>query len=67
MTTGARVRLATANGETIADQVLPLHLASLGEDVDPHVLASTPNVLSLGRRVVVDGYAFCWPAWSYSP
>jgi len=31
------------------------------------VLDSTPNVLSLGRRVVVGGYAFFWPAWSYSP
>ena len=41
VTTGTRVRLATANGETIADQVLPLDLKSLGEDIDPHVLAST--------------------------
>ena len=35
ITKGSRVRLATANGETIADQVLPLHLTSLGEDIDP--------------------------------
>ena len=64
---GERVRLATANGETVSTEVLPLNLGRLGELILPHVLDDTPNVLSLGRRVVVQGYAFHWPAWSYAP
>ena len=31
------------------------------------MLESTPSALSLGRRVAIDGPAFFWPAWSYSP
>jgi len=44
-----------------------MFLNKLKEYVKPHVLDSTPNVLSLGRRVIVDGYSFEWPAHSYSP
>ena len=64
---GSKVTLATANGDTESSEVLPLYLNKLKEKVQPHVLNSTPNVLSLGRRVIVDGYSFEWPAHSYSP
>ena len=33
----------------------------------PYVLKSSPNVLSLGRRCVVDGYTFVWPPHSMRP
>ena len=64
---GSKVTLATANGDTVSSEVLPLYLNKLKEQVQPHVLDSTPNVLSLGRRVIVDGYSFEWPAHSHSP
>ena len=32
-----------------------MFLDKLKERVQPHVLDSTPNVLSFGRRVIVDG------------
>ena len=64
---GSKVTLATANGDTTSSEVLPLFLNKLNEHVQPHVLDSTPNVLSLGRRVIVDGYSFEWPAYSYEP
>ena len=44
-----------------------MFLNKLKEHVQPHILDSTPNVLSLGRRVIVDGYSFEWPARSHSP
>ena len=55
---GKKVRLATANGETVSSEVLPLRLERLGEDILPYVLKSTPNVLSLGRRIIIDGFSF---------
>ena len=64
---GSKVTLATANGDTTSSEVLPLFLNKLNEHVQPHVLDSTPNVLSLGRRVIVDGCSFEWPAYSYEP
>ena len=56
-----RVQLNTANGETIADQCLPMQVAPLGETVKPLVLENTPAVLSIGRRCMIDGYSFHWP------
>ena len=31
------------------------------------ILDSTPDVLSMGRRCMEDGYSFVWPAYSCSP
>ena len=64
---GPLVTLATANGDTDSRRVLPLQLQRLGESIRPYVLDETPNVLSLGRRVVEDGYDFAWDAHSMSP
>jgi len=64
---GPPVILDTANGELYADKEVPLHLTRLGENICPMVLPSTPDVLSLGRRVIDDGYSFEWPAYSHEP
>ena len=64
---GQLVTLATANGDTEASEVLPMFLKKLGEHIEPHVLDSTPNVLSLGRRCVLDGYTFHWEGYSVHP
>ena len=54
------VRLATANGVIGSRQRLEIHVEELDEDVTPLVLRKTPCVLSIGRRVVRDGYDFVW-------
>ena len=59
--------LDTANGESIADQSIDLFLGCLGEHISPLVLDSTPNVLSLGRRVVDDGYDWHWLGGTTTP
>ena len=63
------IRLATANGEisvtTVFDtQVEPL-LYENGTKV--HVLESTPDVLSIGKRCVELGYGFHWEPYSKRP
>ncbi len=37
-------------------------LDELNEDIEPFVMASTPAVLSIGRRCMDFGYEFRWPA-----
>ena len=53
--------LHTANGPTLADQVLPLRSPRLGENVEPFVLDDSPDVLSVGVRVMLKGYGWYWP------
>ena len=64
---GINVELANANGQTSSDEFLPLVLKRLNEVIRPHILEDTPNVLSLGRRIVEDGYSFHWLAYSLQP
>ena len=45
----------------------PISIASLKEEVPVIVLDSTPDVLSIGRRCVEDGYRFVWGAHSDTP
>jgi len=59
--------LDTAGGEVIADKQIHLYNARLGECITPYVLESTPNVLSLGRRVVQDGYSWRWDGYTTTP
>ena len=40
--------------------MLPLHIDALNEEITPLVLPNTPNVLSIGKRVVDGGYDFVW-------
>jgi len=59
--------LETANGELYADREISLYVERLGEHISSLALPSTPHVLSLGRRVVDDGYALRSPAYSKEP
>ena len=59
--------LDTANGPLHANKDIPLCVAALGENVAPLVLDATPDVLSLGRRIVDDGYSLWWPGYSLEP
>ena len=59
--------LNTANGEANCDWVVWQQIGELGEEVDPYILDSTPDVLSIGRRCVESGYEFHWTAYSLAP
>ena len=61
------IELETANGEVTADEVVHMQLMELGEHIEPYLLESTPEVLSVGYRCQALGYSFHWPAGSDKP
>ena len=52
------VLLSTANDIASSDLVVPPQTGALGVNVEPYVLDQSPDVLSIGRRCVQDGYSF---------
>ncbi len=42
-------------------------IGACGEVAVPYILDSTPDVLSIGRRCVEDGYEFVWRPYSLHP
>ena len=54
------ITLDTANGELVADNRIDLYAGVLGERIAPLVLDSTPDVMSLGRRVEDQGFIWHW-------
>ena len=58
------ILLATANDLVSGDKIAPQQIGKLGEVAEPYVLDSTPDVLSIGRRCVEDGYTFVWTPFS---
>ena len=59
--------LRTANGTSQATTVAPLQVDRFMENIEPYVLPSTPNVLSIGRRCRHGGYGFYWPPFAKTP
>ena len=58
---------ATANDLVDGDKVVQQQVGELGEVAEPYVLDSSPDVLSIGRRCVEDGYTFVWKPYSLNP
>jgi len=58
---------AGVGGEKPADMTLRVKSPALNALADPFVLDSTPDVLSIGRRCVEDGWSFYWPPYSLTP
>ena len=52
--------LTTANGRIVVNQAVGMHIPSMEVDVKALLLESTPPVLSLGKRIVDDGFSFVW-------
>jgi len=52
----------TANGCTPGTECVELFIEELGETVEPYLLASSPSLLSVGRRCEEFGYSFIWVA-----
>ena len=61
------ITLSTANGLTDCDLCVRQQILGLTEVVEPYILDSTPDVLSIGRRCVEDGCAFHWEPYSLHP
>ncbi len=61
------IRLSTANDLVLGEQVVDQQIGLLGEVAVPYVLAASPDVLSIGRRCVEDGYSFEWLPYSLHP
>jgi len=54
--------LNTANGRAESNLVLSLRTPTLSDGIDAHVMSSTPNSISLGKRCMTMGYSFVWRA-----
>ena len=63
----APIILATANGLSSGEKIVQQQIGELGEVAEPYILDSTPDVLSIGRRCVEDGYSFSWTPYSLHP
>ena len=59
--------MQTANGLVSAETQVTLPIHKFGDFIQPYVLESTPDVISIGARCVDQGYAFHWPARSVYP
>ena len=57
----------TANGVVKSDHEVPLYIAELDEKCYPYILKNTPDVLTMGRRCMCDGYSFVWKAHPNRP
>ena len=62
-----KVVFDTAGGEAPADTVVPMYVPDIGEAIEPYILDSTPNVLSVGRRCQEFGWGFYWEPWPNRP
>eukprot|EP00971_Amphidinium_carterae_P026469 522097-Amphidinium_carterae.1 len=56
------VRLSTANGRTSVEERVCCEVQNLNVVVNPYLLDSCPPVLSLGKRVIYEGFDFIWKA-----
>ena len=61
------ITLSTANDLVNGDKVIRQQIGAFNEVAEPYVLASTPDVLSIGRRCVENGYHFEWEPYSIYP
>ncbi len=61
------ITLSTANDLVNGDMVVRQQIMEFNEVAEPYILDSTPDVLSIGRRCVEDGYAFHWEPYSLAP
>jgi len=59
--------LDTANGTTVAKEVVPMQIGVLQENIEPHLLEETPDVMTVGRRCQEYGYGFAWDPFSDQP
>ena len=57
----------TANGSTIASDTIRYDLQHMNETIHAMVLDNTPDLLSVGKRVLDKGYGYFWEPYSHKP
>ena len=62
-----KITLATANDLAYGTQIVRQQIGEFGEVAEPYILDCSPDVLSIGRRCVEDGYRFVWEPYSLHP
>ena len=67
MTAPVPITLSTANDLVKGNQVARQQIGEFREIATPYLLESTPDVLSIGRRCVEDGFEFHWAPHSLHP
>ena len=61
------VALETANDRVEADQIVPMQVDGIRENIDPLCLVATPSVLNIGRRCRLHGFGFYWRPYNDTP
>ena len=61
------VTLSIANDLVHGSHVVRQQIGEFEEVAEPYILDASPDVLSIGRRCVEDGYMFVWKPYSLSP
>ncbi len=59
--------LGTATGYLLCGNVVAKQIAAFEEEVNPYLLAGTPEVLSIGARCLAKGYVSHWAPYSEAP
>ena len=67
LSSGSPLLFSGVGGEKPADMILRVKSPALETHVVPYVLDATPDVLSIGRRCVEEGWSFWWPPHSTEP
>jgi hypothetical protein len=57
------VELNTCNGTAEANEQVRISTPSLGDELKALILNSTPPVMTIGKRVMEQGYGFMWQAY----
>ena len=63
----AKIEVETANGLAESDQCAYFQIPAFGENMDPYKMEDCPDVMTVGRRCVEEGYGFVWLPWSTQP
>ena len=62
-----KITLSTANDLAYGTQIVRQQIGEFEEVAEPYIRDCSPDVLSIGRRCVEDGYRFVWEPYSLAP
>ena len=56
----AKIEVETANGLAESDKCAYFQIPAFEENMDPYKMEDCPDVMTVGRRCVEEGYGFVW-------
>ena len=54
--------MSTVNGQVTVDRGLRIEVPALKRGLNFALMPNSPSIISLGRRCMLEGYSFYWPA-----